>query len=433
MAHHAALSGYRRLARRLNRHPQGAPPSDLLFAILKHLFSEREASLVSLLPIKLFDAGNAARAWDMRPSEARTILDHLCSRALLVDVHTKGRVLYCLPPPMAGFFEFSMMRVRPDIDQKALADLLYRYINLEEDFAQALFARGATQLGRVFVDEPYIPESFQAEVLDYERASHVIAAAGRIGLSQCYCRHKMRHVGKACNAPLEICLTLHHAASALIEHGHARAIDSTEALDLLQRARDLHLVQFGENVREQINFICNCCKCCCEGMIAARRFALFHPVQTTRFLPDVDPAHCSGCGLCVKHCPVEALSLTKDAQDKKAVLDASVCLGCGVCARTCPHQAIHLQLRLPSQRTVTPLNTAHRVVLMALERGNLSEVLFDNQVFFSHRALAVFLGVFLKLPPVQQLLACRQVKSHFLESLVRRMHWQPAGNPSITP
>ena len=53
MAHHLAhRSAYQRLTDRLNRFPQGAPPSESLFAILKLLFSEREAALVSALPIR---------------------------------------------------------------------------------------------------------------------------------------------------------------------------------------------------------------------------------------------------------------------------------------------------------------------------------------------------------------------------------------------
>jgi hypothetical protein len=35
----------------------------------------------------------------------------------------------CLPPPMAGFFEFSMMRTREDIDRKLPGKLFYRYFN----------------------------------------------------------------------------------------------------------------------------------------------------------------------------------------------------------------------------------------------------------------------------------------------------------------
>ena len=40
MAHLNTRTGYEQLVERLNRFPQGAPPSDLLYAILKLLFSE---------------------------------------------------------------------------------------------------------------------------------------------------------------------------------------------------------------------------------------------------------------------------------------------------------------------------------------------------------------------------------------------------------
>ena len=39
MAHHTVKQGYRDLVGRINRFPQGAPPSDLLYQILKMLFS----------------------------------------------------------------------------------------------------------------------------------------------------------------------------------------------------------------------------------------------------------------------------------------------------------------------------------------------------------------------------------------------------------
>jgi hypothetical protein len=60
MAHHALRTSYDRLTRRLNRFPQGAPPGRLLFSILRILFDQREAELVSLLPIKPFTAEKAA-------------------------------------------------------------------------------------------------------------------------------------------------------------------------------------------------------------------------------------------------------------------------------------------------------------------------------------------------------------------------------------
>ena len=70
MGHLSARDGYRRLADRLNRFPQGAPPSERLFRILEILFSPREAELVAQLPIKPFRTATAARAWGLPLAEA---------------------------------------------------------------------------------------------------------------------------------------------------------------------------------------------------------------------------------------------------------------------------------------------------------------------------------------------------------------------------
>ena len=424
MAHHRSRSVYDRLTERLNRFPQGAPPAESLFRILRILFSEREAALVAVLPIRPFTASRAAGIWKVPESEARRTLDELASRAILVDWQGPQGTEYVLPPPMAGFFEFSLMRVRTDIDQKALAELFYQYLNVEEDFVRALFAQGETQLGRAFVQEAVLTDENALHVLDFERASEVVRTASHRAISLCYCRHKMEHVGRACDAPQDICMTFNASASALIRHGHAREVDVVEGLELLHQAQERDLVQFGENVREGVNFVCNCCGCCCEALVAARRFAAAHPVQTTHFLPVIDAEACTGCERCVRKCPVEALSAVS-ANDphrpKRTVarLDTDRCLGCGVCIRACREEALTLAERGP--RRLTPLNGAHRAVLMALERGNLQDLVFDNRLLWSHRAMAAFLGAILKLPPVKRLAATEQVRSRYLEALVRRV------------
>ena len=48
MGHHASRSVYDRLTERVNRFPQGAPPSESLYRILSIRFSEREAGLVAV-------------------------------------------------------------------------------------------------------------------------------------------------------------------------------------------------------------------------------------------------------------------------------------------------------------------------------------------------------------------------------------------------
>jgi ferredoxin len=424
MAHRTLKSSYAQLAERLNRFPQGAPPSDLLFSILRMLFSEKEAHLVSLLPIKPFDAETAARAWKVAPADATRVLDELASRALLVDIERDGRSIYCLPPPMAGFFEFSMMRLRPDLDQKALAELFYQYMNVEEDFIKALFTEGRTQLGRAFVQEPMLPADNALIVLDYERASEVVKTATHIGVGICYCRHKMMHLGRACDAPLDICMTFNSSAESLTKYGHARSVTVSECMGLLDTAYERGLVQFGENVQRSVNFICNCCGCCCEALIAQRRFASLHPIHTTNFMPHVEEAACTGCGTCVNACPIEAMSLVSANEPRapgrrKAKIDESICLGCGVCVRACPSGALSLRSR--PIRVVTPVNSAHRAVLMAMERGKLQNLIFDNHALASHRAMAAILGAILRLPPARRLLASEQLRSKYLVALIERL------------
>lgn len=423
MAHLTVRSAYKNLAERLNQFPQGAPPSELLYKILEILFSTEEADFVSKLSIRPFTSKKAARLTNKSVKDARIILEKLASRGILLDTEVNGEIFYTLPPPMAGFFEFSMMRIRKDIDQKMLAELYYEYLNVEEDFIKDLFTGNETKLGRVFVNETALNNNINLTVLDYERASEVIHTASHIGVGICYCRHKMEHLGKACNAPMDICMTFNNVASSLIRHNIARQIDVKEGIDLLQKAYDNNLVQFGENVKQKVGFICNCCGCCCEAMLAAKRFGFLNPVTTTNYLPSIKQEKCNGCGKCVDICPVEAMGLVS-ANDpikikrKKARLNEEICLGCGLCVRACKQDAMELRERY--NRIITPLNSVHRVVMTAIEKGMLQNLVFDSQALWNHRAMAAILGIILKLPPLKQGLASKQFKSRYLEYLLAK-------------
>lgn len=422
MAHLVSEAPYQALVERLNRAPQGAPPSEVLYKILAMLFSEREAALVAELPIKPFTAKGAARIWKLDLAEARKVLDGLADRAILVDVEWRGESAYSLPPPMAGFFEFSLMRLRDDLDQKVLAELFHQYLNVEEQFIKELFTGGETSLGRVFVQEQALPSlgpEPKLNVLDYERASEVIETASHIGVSMCYCRHKMEHMGRACDAPMDICMTFNTTGASLTKHGYAREIDKSQCHELLHQAQEANLVQFGENIQRGVSFICNCCGCCCEAMLAVQRFGMVHPIHTN-FIAAVDEDLCIGCEACSAVCPIHAVAM--DELDV-AEIDQQLCLGCGVCVRSCPTEALELESR--PERVLTPVDSTHRAVVMAIERGKLQNLIFDNHALRSHRAMAAVLGVILRLPPIKRAMASKQLKSRYLEALLARL--QPGG------
>lgn len=68
---------------------------------------------------------------------------------------------------------------------------------------------------------------------------------------------------------------------------------------------------------------------------ASREGKLF---QHSNASPYVDPAVCTGCGSCVKVCPVGAIKLV----DKKARIDPKICIGCAECIATCTFDAVSI-------------------------------------------------------------------------------------------
>jgi len=79
-----------------------------------------------------------------------------------------------------------------------------------------------------------------------------------------------------------------------------------------------------------------------------------------------------------------------------------------------------MYLKRREYQIITPANSVHRTVLMAIEKGILQNLIFDNQALGSHRAMAAILSAILKMPPIKQVMASKQMKSVYLDRLLSR-------------
>ncbi|MBD3355491.1 4Fe-4S dicluster domain-containing protein [Candidatus Woesearchaeota archaeon] len=421
MAHMTSKSYYS-LQKRLDKAAQGAPYSETLFKILKILFTEKEARLASKLPLNFFTIKQAAEIWKKSQKESAKILDGLADKGILLDVRKGKKAVYFLIPTMAGFFEFSLMRTDGKFDRKVLSELFYQYLNVEDDFTRKLFLQDPN-LGRIFVQENTVLPKYKSEVLDYEKATKVIETASCITVGTCYCRHKMEHFGKACDMPQDVCLTFNKSAESLARHGIAKKISKKKAKQILDRCVKLGLVQFGDNVQDDVNFICNCCGCCCEALLAYKRFG-WKADTGSNYLSKHSDKKCVGCGVCAQKCPVDAIEMIKSKKGKKyARVNPHRCIGCGVCVNFCPTKSRMMEKK--SKRKFVPKDTFERILLEAIDSGKVQNYIFDNLNLFNHSILRRFIGTIMKLKPARKLLAIKQIRSRFMNAMMRSDHYKP--------
>ncbi|MBA7612974.1 Ion-translocating oxidoreductase complex subunit B [subsurface metagenome] len=411
---------YHLLQQRLDRNVTGAPESPTFTKILKLLFSPEEAELARRIPGQPTSLDVLSRKLDIPTDKLDEKMTEMAQRGLVMDLEHKGQRYFTLSPVVIGFFEFTFMRTRDDMPMAELAHLFEEYFTQDGRFARSVY-QGQTQVGRRLVREEALPEETHTEILDWERASHIIQTASAISVSLCPCRHELSHLGKACDQPQLVCLSLNYGAEALIRNGIAQPLTIDEAMRILEQCKEAGLAQTGDNVQRKVTYICNCCSCCCGMVQAMKTYNIRNAIVSSNWIMEVDLSKCNGCGKCVKACPTEAIEIVEEREGGKkrrwAVRDETLCLGCGVCYSTCKFGGITMKPR--PQRVLTPETLFDRITLMAIERGKLANLIFPERERLSHRALGRVMGVLEKSPPVKAMMAIKPLRSAFLTTMVK--------------
>ncbi|MGD9125720.1 MAG: 4Fe-4S dicluster domain-containing protein [Desulfarculaceae bacterium] len=340
MTSDTTIKPYQMLARHLDDAPLGAPLVPELLDLLQELFGPQEAEVCSCLPFKPNRLDRLALEMGRDPVELGDLLARLARRGLVYERETPKGSYYSLLPVVPGMSETQFMAGEVGEDKKKLAALFDAYYRPGIGTAMV---EASTPYSRVIpVGRSLEPSQ---EILPYEKAEGIIKQQTSLALANCYCRHEADLLGKGCGKPKNVCLIFGGFAEYAVNKGFAKPLEVEKALEALLRAEEAGLVHVTDNAATGVNFMCNCCGCCCLFLKTITDLKRPGAVAQAAFVAEVDIANCSGCGLCLAVCQVNAIRLD-DSQTAQA--EADKCLGCGQCAFVCPEDAISMQRRKTS-------------------------------------------------------------------------------------
>lgn len=353
---------YEELREHLDKHPTGAPEAPEILEILSILFTVEEAKVAAAMPFRPKSAEEIAERAGVSPEEARERLESLADKGLAYAREKDGEWGYALLPVMPGIFEFPYMKGKKD-------ETLERLAGLWESYLQRLARSGEAEipLARVVPIQEEVEN--EPRVLTHEKVYQLIDEAKVVGLAHCACRTAFAN----CDAPLEACMLFDDTCKYLVERGFARYIEKDEMKRLLREFDELGLVHNVNNSQDKLQFICNCCPCCCGFLRAVIELKLPGWLATSGFFASVDGELCNGCAVCEDRCPMGAIEVV----DEVAVVNTDRCIGCALCVTGCDVEAMELERREDIPQTPATMREMGAKILES--KGKLKEFIEVNK------------------------------------------------------
>jgi len=324
----------------------GLPDSEELLPTVKARYTEEEAALLTGMPFSLTDVRELAAQKDMDPTELSRRLDALAKKGLVFRIKKREELFYGLNDTFLVFLRSSFWPGWMDEDSRSVASMVNMYFHTGLfDPYEGIRTRGL----RAIPVETSLDVEAVKTILPYEDVAKVLEEQSEFCVAVCPCRHRknLDPASPDCKYSTENCLHFGPLARYMVENGLGRSITIQEARDILKQSAEEGLVHGVSNWLKGVDTICNCCKCCCMWFESFHVLRHDKSMDASNFIVSVKAETCKACGLCVKRCPMEALSLHKSPQAKNkkgkaSVLQADRCIGCGVCAYKCPTRSLTL-------------------------------------------------------------------------------------------
>jgi ferredoxin len=360
----------RALARQMNKQTSGSIPvtrallecfdvvitpeeNDFLLKIGREPLNYQQISAISQLPEESF----------------RSFLKTLCKKGLIWTRYTEEEEeLYVLPPILLGWFEVFLSDGADTPQKREFArrvdDLFKSWGNFNVFPFRNLWnyhtQKKSRSHRRVFIPQRdkdnveivqvnvqqqiKVPET---RIYPPQSVFELIDKYGdknQIAVVHCFCRQWRKFMGEPCRFKHidESCIALGSITKYAVNYGIARYISKEEALAIIEDVQKKGAIHQVYHEQEDLDLpeiaICNCCWDCCGTIGSYSRGLIPMRVRSYYAAQIAHESLCTGCGTCIKYCPVRAVSVV----DKKSRIEEAKCIGCGQCELQCPEGVVTL-------------------------------------------------------------------------------------------
>jgi len=360
---------YRQLQVQLDRYPIGYPAtkSGVEIDILKYFFTPREAGIALCLSLRSISVDSIRKRLknkfgiEYSREEMTALLDGMFMKGVIRRSQAASSPRYGVAMLAIGMFEYHVDDLTPE-----LVDMMHRYF--DEAFGAEFFRSSLPQLRT----SPHLAAILPEYIVDtYDNMRHFITHTREpLYVANCVCKQGEALIGKPCRQTdnYEVCVLI--GETGYTARGRARRISAEECLALLDMAEKKGMVLQPGNSKKP-NVICICCGCCCGVLTTAKKDPRPARFFAANYFAAIDAASCTGCGVCMKRCQMDALV----ADGKIFRVDLDRCIGCGLCVTTCKPGAARLIKK--DKRTVPPMNTEMLYLAILAERAGRKRMIVN--------------------------------------------------------
>jgi len=346
---------YEVLRQKMDKWPTRTPRSAGIIKILKELFTEEEAEILSHFEAPLMDQASPIEIAQRSGKDVASVIEicnSLAQRGLLFKLgKSRKRAKFAIWPTIIGIFEFTFSnpKIYSEEKLKRLARLFDNYLDRyvlptartsNYPFPRVLPSKTSEKVIEINEDLGIISQ----KILPFEEVEELINQYTAFSVMPCSCRVKAEALGYTNKMLLEVCMVFDMGAEFFIENGMAKRLTKQEALDLLIKCEKMGLVHNTLNAQKP-DFICNCDKEHCGILKGITKFHRMDGLALSNFRVKIDESRdCTECYRCVDLCPTHAIFPSiEDGGKFNLEIKDDLCIGCGVCSTNCSSKRLILE------------------------------------------------------------------------------------------